>query len=156
VMSGLPGFRFMTTTGRTRRPAKWFVNEGAITTGSYLEVKADNIISTGPLDSGGAGLIRLVGKTAGVDHTRVRTGNSSLASIGSIDDERREYTNPFGITDAYWGIGSNGVFSGSGMATRLNAGNFNLPFPSTPPHQNEFLSGRRLATNRVALPKFFS
>src|SRR5262245_6851412 len=38
-MNGFPGFRFMTTTGRTRRPALWFVNEGTITTGGYLEIK---------------------------------------------------------------------------------------------------------------------
>ena len=156
TMSGSPGFRFLTTTGRTRRPALWFVNEGAITTGSYLEVKADNIISTGPLDSSGGGLIRLVGKSMDLNRTRLRTGQSAFGGIGSgfTDDERREYTNPFGVTDVYWGIGSNGVFSGNGMPTRLNAANFNLPAPSTPLHQNQFLFGRRLATNRVALPKF--
>jgi hypothetical protein len=157
-MSGSPGFRFQTTTGRTRKPALWFVNEGAITTGSYLEIKADNIISTGPLESSGAGLVRLVGKSADLTRTRLRTGQSFFGGFGGgfTDDTRREYINDPGVTDAYWSIGSNGVFSGTGPATRLASANFNLPFPSTPIHQNQYLLGRRLATNRVALPKFFS
>jgi len=157
VMSSSSGFRFLTTTGRTRKPAEVFVNEGSIA-GNYLEVKANTIVSTGPMESDAGGLIRLVGKSADLNRTRLRTGQSFFGTIGSgfVDDERREYSNPFGVTDVYWGIGSNGVFSGNGMATRLNSANFNLPSPSTPLHQNQFFFGRRLATNRVALPKFFS
>lgn len=158
VMSGSPGFRFLTTQGRVRRPARVFVNEGEISTGSYLEVRADTVISTGPLDTSEAGLIRLTGRSADLTRTRVRSGGfagSIFIGGGQNNSPRRnQYINAVGVTDSYWGVGSNGVFLGSGPPTRFTAMNLNLPSPSSPLHQNEFLSGRRLATNRVSLPKF--
>jgi len=158
VMSGFPGFRFMNTSGRTRRPALWFVNEGAITTGGYLEVKAENILSTGPLDSSAGGLVRLVGKDVDVTRSRLRTGQGfATFFFGGYNDSpfRREYLNAAGVTDVYWGVGSNGMFLDTGPATRLSGpANFNLPFPNTPLHENQYLFGRRFATNRVSLPKF--
>ena len=159
VMSGSPGFRFLTTKGHTRVPAKVFVNEGSITTSGYLEIKADQIVNTGPLDSGAPGLIRITGKDVDVTRSRLRTGPGFATFYfgGQNDSPRRgQYQNAFGVTDAYWGVGSNGTFLGTGPTTRLNAGspNFNMPFPSSALHQNQLFSGNRLATNRVSLPKF--
>ena len=65
-MYGSPGFRFLTTkfvkNSKTRVPADWFVNDGQIQASTYLEVKATNIVCTGPMDVGASGLIRLAGR----------------------------------------------------------------------------------------------
>src|SRR6185295_16146373 len=79
TITGSPEFRFLTTRGHTRVPAKVFVNEGTISTAGYLEIKADTVISTGPLDSGAPGLIRIVGKDVDVTRSRIRTGSGFAA-----------------------------------------------------------------------------
>ncbi|MFM1768768.1 MAG: hypothetical protein RJA22_1297 [Verrucomicrobiota bacterium] len=163
TMSGSPGFRFLNTTNGVRRPARWFVNEGEITTDTYLEVRADNIVSPGPLETSGAGLIRLTGKTADLTRTLIRAGQSGQFSQGSFSGGgggltnvggQNIYFNDFGVTDSYWGVGTNGAFLGTGPATTLGAFSLNLPNPSSPLHANEYFFGRRIATNRVSVPKF--
>ncbi|MEY2408061.1 MAG: hypothetical protein QOF48_731 [Verrucomicrobiota bacterium] len=166
-MYGNPGFRFLWTVNRTRRPATWFVSEGAIDTTSYLEIKATNVVISGPLSSGPDGLIRIAGKNVDLTQVGLRTGSVLGGSFfgGQNFLGSTNYFNAGGVTDLYWGIGSNGMVNAVGNPTPLNSPdiNFNLPdgqtifsSPSTPQHQvlEPFL--RRIFTNTVDLPKFGS
>ena len=164
TMIGSPGFRFLTTkivkNTKTRVPADWFVNEGAILTSGYLEVKATNIVSTGPMDAGASGLIRLVGKNVSVNRTTLRTGNSPGVSLfgGDSFDPLRLYTSAPGVTDTYWAVGTNNSLDPATGPVRLNGfrPNFTLPFPTAPVHEVLQLFLRRNFTNSVFLPKFRS
>lgn len=170
VMSGSPGFRFLTTVNRTRSSAAWFVNDGSIDATSYLEIKATNIISFGPLSTGPQGLIRIAGKNVDLTRDGIRSGLTSGLSFGGFGGGGNSfgsttYFNASGVSDVYWGVGSNGVVNGSGTPTALNSAdiNFNLPngtnsfsSPSTPRHQVLELFVRRQFTNLVDLPKFGS
>src|SRR6185295_7325022 len=94
TMLGDPGFRFVQNRGGQRLYMDTWVNEGTISTdhgtfivgllvndsrASILQVKATNIISTGPLLSSGAhGLIRLEGKKIDLTRNGIRTGQSPL------------------------------------------------------------------------------
>jgi hypothetical protein len=163
-MFGSPGFRFLTTkiarNTKTRVPADWFVNDGEIGVSTYLEVKATNIVSTGPLDAGASGLIRLAGKNVSVNRTTLRTGNSPGVSLfgGDNFDAIRQYDSAPGVTDTYWAVGTNNSLDPATGPVRLNGfrPNFTLPFPTAPVHEVLQLFLRRSFTNSVFLPKFRS
>ena len=162
LMFGSPGLRFLTTkiakNTKTRVPADWFVNDGEISVGTYLEVKATNIVSTGPMDAGISGLIRLSGKNVSVSRTSLRTGNApGLQFFGGYNfDPLRQYDPAAGVTDTYWAVGTNNQQQATPPAVRLDgfSPNFTLPFPSAPTHQVLELFARRVFTNTVPLPKF--
>ena len=167
IMSGSPGFRFLHTIGRTRRAASWFVNEGSVDATSYLEIKATNIVSSGPMNAGAAALIRIAGKDVNLERTGLRTGLPPGGFFGGGENfpPSTTYFNAPGVTDAYWAVGSNGLVNTVGNPTPLNSPdiNFNLPngsntfnSPSTPRHQVLQLLARRQYTNVVDLPKFGS
>ena len=164
LMFGSPGFRFLTTkiarNTKTRVPADWFVNDGEIDVSTYLEIKATNIISTGPMDAGASGLIRLAGKNVSVNRTTLRTGNAPGVFLGGGDsfDSVRQFTSAPGVTDTYWAVGTNNSLDATAPTVRLNGfnPNFTLPFPNAPIHEVLQLFLRRTFTNSVFLPKFRS
>jgi len=163
-MFGSPGFRFLTTkiarNTKTRVPADWFVNDGEIGVSTYLEVKATNIVSTGPMDAGASGLIRLAGKNVSVNRTTLRTGNSPGVSLfgGGNFDPLRQFDSAPGVTDTYWAVGTNNSLDPATGPVRLNGfqPNFTLPLPTAPVHEVLELFLRRNSTNLVELPKFRS
>src|SRR5947207_13101307 len=61
VMYGNVGFRFDHSTGSTRLPMNYWVNQGSITGGVFLLISATNISNSGRLTTSDRGLIRLVG-----------------------------------------------------------------------------------------------
>lgn len=158
LLDGSPGFRFLTTAGKVRRPAAWFVNEGRVLTTTYLEVRATNIFSSGSMESGAQGLIRLVGKNIDVSRNGLRTGNPPGGSFfgGQNQDPSPTYFNAAGVTDIYWAVGTNNVIGGAGTLMPLNgfSPNFTVPFSRSPSHQVLQPVGRRIFTNTVSLPKF--
>ena len=117
-MSGNPGFRFLWSVNRIRRPATWFVSEGAIDTTSYFEVKATNVVISGPVSSGPQGLIRIAGKDVDLTRVGLRTGSALGGSFfgGQNFTGSTNYFNAGGVTDMYWAVGSNGLFSAVGSA----------------------------------------
>src|SRR5204863_5331418 len=166
-MFGDPGFRFLWTVNRTRRPATCFVSDGTIDTTSYLEIKATNVLISGPMSSGPQGLIRIAGKEVDLTRVGLRTGAALGGSYfgGENFTGSTNYFNAGGVSDLYWAVGSNGMVNAAGAPTALNSPdiNFNLPdgqtvfsSPSTPQHQVLELFARRQFTNIVDLPKFGS
>jgi hypothetical protein len=119
LMTGYPGFRFDTGLPKTRHSANFFVNEGTLagfdtqsfvylfsvpgaTTAvpvpansqpiaSQLIVLATNIVNTGAMSVGNAGLLRMVG-------INVTNSNASLAAgvVGTVDPSA-ELTDPTGL-----------------------------------------------------------
>ena len=163
-MFGSPGLRFLTTkiarNTKTRVPADWFVNDGQISASTYIEVKATNIVSTGPMDAGASGLIRLAGKGVSVNRTTLRTGNAPGLSLfgGSNFDPLSQYQSAPGVVDTYWAVGTNNSQNPATGPVRLDGfqPNFTLPFPTAPNHEVLELFLRRTFTNTVFLPKFRS
>ena len=179
-MIGDPGYRWYYNVGPQRLWMDYWTNNGTIITdhqsffglgvgigfadsqASVLMVHATNIASTGPLRSGQQGLIYLEGNNINVRHTGLHTGftpqtnlffgNSFLLSSNYVDD--------FGISDVWWGAGTNNHLDAKGPPMRVdNLGNFpsfTLPFPETAQHQviETFQGGGFPFTNTVILPQF--
>jgi len=133
---------------------------------SILQVAATNIISTGPLFSGTHGLIRLEGKNIDVSRIALRTGSSVLPLQffgGGFLLFSSNYVNDVGVTDLYWGAGNGDALvnnrsrrmpvNGSGFSP-----NFNLPFPSSTPHETVVPSSFTgfFFTNTTIVPGSFS
>ena len=172
-MLGDPGYRFNYAHGNVRGMMDTWVNRGSITVDSsvffisganpnWLLVSATNIISTGPLSVGSQGLLRLEGHNINLSRDGLRSGQS-LTNNGLIFGTfvgSSNYINDFGITDLYWGTGTNNalddmgsplVLSGFGGAGSLIA---QPPIVRSPSHQViQRLSGFSF-TNTVTVPQF--
>ncbi len=169
-MLGDPGFRFDFITNVSevtslRYPMAVFHNQGRITGVTKLTVAATNIFSPGPLTVGPSGLLRLEGNNVNISRSIVRAGLSPYLvdpDYGLGRDNGGTYYNPRGVSDAYWGTGTN-----SNLGT--NGARFNLPFiglqyfeppyASTPSHQvleRSTFSGNRIFTNSYSLPSFYT
>jgi hypothetical protein len=180
VMTGDPGFRFNYAAGNSRLPMDTWVNQGSISVDSstffgssisllglsanWLLVSATNITSTGPLSVGSQGLLRLEGKKINLTRNGLRSGQS-LTNSGIFFGSgvlSSNYFNDFGITDVYWGAGTNNHLDNKGMLMNLTGAGglddlvYDLPFPRTPYHQViEGFSGFTF-TNTLSLPLFNS
>ncbi|HXG46172.1 MAG TPA: hypothetical protein VNO52_00985 [Methylomirabilota bacterium] len=157
-MEAYPGFRFDYKTGTTRRPMSWWVNRGSIVGDPLLSVSASNIVSEGALESGASGLVRLSGGDIDLDFIGVRAGNreGQIFSGGQNLVGQPFFTPAPGVTDQYWGVGSNNVFQGTGAAVPINGSNFFVPLSSSPLHGvQQFVFGR-YASNTAQVPSFLS
>ncbi len=158
VMSGFPGFRFIFTTNGFRYPAARIVNQGSISVGSYLNLRATNIVNTGPIDCGELGLVRLEGGDVDVRRTGVRAGPpvNGFQFFGGFNFQNN-YINDSGVSDLYWGAGDNNRLNNSGRPMRLDTfdPDFSLPFPSSPLHAVIDTTFGIQFTNLVQVPSFF-
>lgn len=154
VMSGSPGYRFDYFHDNTRDPMARWVNQGSISAGTWLLASADDIVSTGPLTAGPAGLLRLQGNNINLSRNGLRTGVLSNVVFGGGSTFDTNYSNPAGVTDIYWGAGTNNTFSSPGNPMVLNQGNFIWPFISSPLHQVIFNFGGFLFTNFTSVGGF--
>jgi hypothetical protein len=155
IISGTPGYRFDYFHDSTRDRMSWWVNNGSISAGSWLLASADNIISTGPLAAGPAGLIRLEGQNINLTRNGLRTGQTTNVVFGGgFTSFGTNYSSPPGVSDVYWGSGTNNTLNGMGPPMVLNQGNFNWPFVISPPHQVVFNFGGFLFTNLTTVGGF--
>jgi hypothetical protein len=155
IMSATPGFRFDYFHDNIRDPMHWWINHGSIFGSTWLLVSSDNIVSTGPLSAGAAGLIRLEGENINLSRNSLRTGISSNTFFGGGDTFfGTNYSNPAGVTDNYWGRGTNNVLDGMAPAMPLTLGNFNWPFTISPRHEVIFSFGNFLFTNFTTVGGF--
>ncbi len=178
-MSGTPGFQWDFSTNNTQgRMTRW-VNLGTIEsvgisqiystlTGYYSEpnwlmVSANNICNSGLLNAGAQSRIRLDGKKINLNRSGIRTGapltgyNFYAGNYLSLSN----YYNDLGITDLYWGTGTNNYLNNRGQPMRLDMPfvpdpNFVLPYINSPYHQViEVSPGGLLYTNIIYLPGYY-
>jgi hypothetical protein len=181
-MAGNPGFRFDYFTGNTRNSMDSWINYGSITTdnaffgitnflftffspANWLMVWSDDIENHGTLQASPQGLIRLEGTTLDLSRGRIRTGGPTNAFqfFGGSWLLSSNYFNDPGITDLWWGAGSNNVIRGQGSLMQLDSffnPSFTLPFIESAVHEVvepfSFLGGGGggFFTNIVSIPFF--
>jgi hypothetical protein len=151
IMSGSPGFRDDFFTNNFRLKMSNWVNRGSIESEKWLLVASTNITSSGPLNTGPAGLIRLDGNNVNISRDKIRSGSSALFFAGGFNGVSN-YLDPAGVIDLYWGAGSNNRLDTQGGPMPLFQGNFDLPFPQSPVHQVEEVFFGFIFTNTVSIP----
>ena len=164
---GSPGFRFDYFTDNRRQAMHSWVNQGTSAGSTWLMVWATNISSTAPIMSGPAGLVRLDGRNVDLARTGIRVGlepgqtlPDGFAFVGST-----QFVSSAGVTDLYWGTGTNNALNNQGNPMPLGItntglpGDFSVPCAVSPQHQvhdTRFgLGGGRTLTNLVNVPQFF-
>lgn len=154
---GSPGFRFQLKQGSFYYPSSTFFSQGSISASTYLLINATNIIISGPVDTDATGLIRLTGRNVILNRNGLRSGLASGTYFGGGRTYGSNYFNAIGVSDLYWGVGTNNMING-GPAMNLNAfpPNFNLPFPLSPYHQVIRVFFGQRYTNLVVVPSFSS
>jgi hypothetical protein len=147
IMSGNVGLRFDFVNGPTRRPMDSWINQGTISVGTFLLVNSTNITSTGPVGVNQQGLLRLTGKNINLTRNGVRAGGAfaTFGTTSGFNNTETNYIDPTGVTDIYWGLGTNNVLSGNGNPVSL-PGTFTIPSPSVPQHRVNYA----LAQNQIA------
>lgn len=129
---------------------------------SMLIVRATNIASTGPLRSGAQGIIYLEGTNINLKRNGLRTGIAAQPDVLLISGTflgSSNYVDDYGITDIWWGAGTNNYLNNKGPRMQIdNLGGFpqfSLPAPFSPQHQvvEDFGTGL-FSTNLVLLPQF--
>ena len=151
IMSGSPGFRFDFFTNNFRLKMSNWVNRGSISSEKWLLVASTNITSSGPLNTGPAGLIRLDGNNVSIIRDGIRSGSSPLFFAGGFNGVSN-YLDPAGVIDLYWGAGSNNRLDTMGTPMPLFQGNLAPPFPQSPFHQVEEVFSGFVFTNTVSVP----
>jgi hypothetical protein len=180
LMSGNPGYRFdfitnevtpMVTyaisnntvievtnlvTNVVRRTAAVFENRGRVSGFPHLQIYATNVHSSGTLETSSGGLLQLRGGGVDLDYGGLRAGQAEEFFFGGGISLASNYVNQAGITDIYWGRGTNNSMTTAGAPMRLDQNffpNFNLPFPQSPIHQ--VTQAGLTGTFSVTIPGFF-
>ena len=133
IMLGHPGYWFEYVSGNTRQPMSTWVNRGSIssfgsisniftTPANWLLVDSGTIINSGTLGATDQGLIRLTGNTINMARGRARAGSplQNQFFFGAFYLYETNYFNDVGITDLYWGGGTNNAMGGGGSDMILN------------------------------------
>ncbi|MGC8886731.1 MAG: hypothetical protein ACP5MG_06195 [Verrucomicrobiia bacterium] len=161
VMTGNVGFRFnyYNPSNNLTLPADTFVNYGTITGDPYLIISATNVVNTGLLFGGVAGLLHIDGKDVNLSRSGIRAGEVQQSFIfGDGRNLGQTYVNAPGISDYWWGAGTNNNLGTNGRPITLGgfgfAQNFDIPFTLSPLHQVRQIFLGRLTTNLVQLPYF--
>lgn len=163
VISGYPGYRFDLTTNGFRFGMNSWVNQGSISGDTYLLVNATNMVNSGPLTAGPGGILQLRGRDLNLSRSGIRSGTlpGTLYGDGFLVSSN-QYSNASGVSDVWWGVGTNNYVTDQGRPMFLNSTNplvppvFDLPNLISPLHQViEAFSGFRF-TNLVTLPYFNS
>ena len=135
IMLGHPGYFFENVSGNTRGPLSTFENRGSIssyssisnlfvanTAANWLLVDSDSIVSSGSLNASESGLIRLNGAFVNLARGHIRAGApfQSRFFSGAFYLYETNYFHDDGISDVYWGAGTNNTMGGSGSDMVLN------------------------------------
>lgn len=178
AMIGTPGFRFDYFSGNVRQSMDSWINRGTFliedtnffiisstfVLANWLLVWSDSIINSGTISAIPNSLIRLEGDTVNLARGRIRTGTSpnELTTFFGGWLLNSNYVNDPGITDYWWGTGTNNVVRGNGALMGLDGfsfldPNFVPPFVSSAQHEviSSLGTGTGLLfTNSVSLPFF--
>lgn len=125
----------------------------------YLNVKASNIFSTGPLTVGSKGVLQIEGGTVNLVRTSLRTASDQYVSWGGGRINTPTYANDPGIEDLYWSrpaVTTMNLARFGIVAASTNDPYFGLNEPTplrTPLHPVVDPKSLR-GTNSIQLPKF--
>jgi hypothetical protein len=167
LVMGFPGFRYDFFTNNSRRMMDTWVNQGTNSGTTWLMVWATNIHSTGPILAGPSGLVKLDGKNITLVRNGLRAGLEPGVAFGegSAFMGSTNYINAVGISDLYWGTGTNNALNNQGNPMPLGLtntgfpGSFNVPCTISPQHQvhdTRFIfGGGGTFTNVVTVPDLF-
>lgn len=149
-MLGDVGFdlQFVTSDGGSRAPASAIVNQGFIQADTIL-LSATNLVNSGQLRAGSAGVLQLQGSTVNVSRSVLSaTDISTISGVGQgfrFEDTNGivTYQNASAITDLYWGAGTNNVMRARGSGMFLPGLNFSLMPPQifSPSHEVQSVVG---------------
>lgn len=136
-MYGDVGFRFDHSTGTTRTPMNNWVNSGSITGGVFLLVSAANISNSGRLNTSDRGIIRLTGNNINLSRNGMIAGLAPGASFSGFNATTTNYYDPIGVSDLYWGFGTNNGQNARMSLTSTGNGQpgFDPAFPFTAKHK---------------------
>jgi len=134
VMQGDVGFRFEFITNSVRLPAANVVNKGTISATTHILINATNVTNSGTMTVSPQGLVRIQGQSVNLGRGSVSAGSSVSSSFNDGFDFGDFYVNADGVTDLYWGVGTNNVFSGAGQNLLLPNFRF-FPQVRSPLHQ---------------------
>lgn len=148
VMLGDMGYRFEYANGNTRAPLDWFVNRGSISGNTFLLVSASSIISSGPLGTSEGGLLRLTGNSINLNRNSVRAGGGMGFSSSGFMFSETNYFDPSGVTDNYWGIGTNSL--------RVDGANFDPASFSVGSPGHGVTTAPFGSSNNVRIPSFYA
>lgn len=132
-MFGDVGFdlQFVTSDGGSRSPANAIVNQGIIQADTIL-LSATNLINSGQLRAGAAGVLQLQGQNVNVSRSVLSASDTSTISFlgqgfRSVNTNGVvSYLNATAITDLYWGAGTGNVMSTRGFGMFLPGLNTSL------------------------------
>jgi hypothetical protein len=137
-----PGYRFDFFTNSSRRWMNTWDNSGSITGSTVVLISSTNIINSGSVHSGPQGIIRMTGQNLDLSRGRIRTGQSDGVVFFDGSTFGSNYTSAVGVSDAYWGVGTNDHIDNRGMNMQLTGGGFGFdvlnytpPFLLSPYHQ---------------------
>ena len=149
-MLGDVGFdlQFVTSDGGSRSPANAIVNQGIIQADTIL-LSATNLINSGRVRAGAAGVLQLQGQNVNVSRSVLSaTDTSTISFLGqgfrSVNTNGVvSYLNATAITDLYWGAGTGNVMSTRGFGMFLPGLNTSLspPVVSSPSHEVQSVIG---------------
>jgi hypothetical protein len=149
------GSRYEFSSGNIREPMYSWINQGTVSGDTFLLINATNIVSTGPLLTGNQGLMRLTGGAIKLSGNALRAGfgaNGFTTGFNSVSN----YLNPNGVTDVWWGAGTNNVVGGNGSLMRLDNGMFDVAGAGFQSAVHQVVTPGPFAfTNTISLP-FFS
>jgi hypothetical protein len=175
-MFGHPGYNFEHVFGNIRQPMTTWQNRGSIssfinptnftvfagTIDNWLLVSSQSITNSGLLHCTDQGVVRLSGATINMARGRLRAGEPVSpfpSGFGGSYLFETNYFNEVGITDLYWGAGSNNVLSGAGSPMRLDSPatpNFSVTNLGSALHSIAFQGGSSFVTNLNVIPFSFS
>lgn len=162
----------------SRRPADTIINRGQIIgvdagdldpgfpiifgelIGSYVELHATNIVSTGLLEVGPLGIVRVKGSKVTLARSGIRAATPEAGSGPSgrgelIGDDF--YISAEGVTELFAGVGINGLLASDtgaqqGAGFLLNVGTLTVPDTASPLHQ---VVSPAAITNLISIPLSF-
>lgn len=146
LINGDVGFWF----GTAQQPLVNVVNRGRIQGTVNLLINTGNITNSGQLSVAPQGLLQVRGQNVNVSHGALTSGGGNAPATSDGFAGGDFYRNPSGITDRYWGAGTNNVFDPPGGTAAMPLNTLTVPNPTTPFHQVVFAGSS--FTNRIRLP----
>jgi hypothetical protein len=174
TMFGHPGYFFEYIFGNTRSRMSTWRNDGSISSvanpenffffvgPNWLWVSSESIVNPGSLNASAQGMIHLDGNTINLSRGRLRAGDAVESTFfrrgtgGVYLYDTNGYFIDLGISDLYWGGGSNNVVSGNGPLMALDSftPNFSVADLRSAVHEVIQPSFGGLFTNQMVLPSF--
>lgn len=150
-------FKYVNSDDGSRALASAIVNQGLIQADTIL-LSATNLINSGLLRAGSAGVLKLQGNNVNVSRSVLSASDASTVGVGSSFVDTNgvviSYLNASAITDIYWGAGTGNVMGARAQGMFLPGLNSSLfpPVVSSPSHEVQSVAGgfrRIFGTNFV-------